>query len=216
MAIYTPRGLKIRLNVPYAFALMARLFPKVDAFHVLQLTEEVENLASAATAVVTAGVFVARLDPLTIGVATGTTWFAFKLSHLLGLFIPPFKTFLPLSRIFSWFAGYGIFFVLLVVLGLFTVGWQGVLAFIVARLTALWLAGLLDFIYGRFVFKKTGVSVTASERSFFHAYRLSADKVGASRSLDVSEDEMEPENWQPTYADLMLKWPVVVSRFTPD
>lgn len=216
MAIFTPRGLKLRLSVPYAFALMTRLFPHVDAFRVLQLTEEVENLASAATAVVTVGVFVAHLEPVTIGIVVGATWFAFKLSHLLGLFCPPFRTFLPLSRVFSWVAGYGVLLAALLVLGFLTVGWQGTLAFVVGRLLALWLIGLLDHAYGRYVFKQTGIFVTASERSFFHAYRLSADKVGVTRSLQVSEEEMESDKWYGTYSDLKAKWPVVVSRFTPN
>jgi hypothetical protein len=46
MALFTPRGLKVRLA--YAFALMARVYPKTDAFRVLQLTEEVENLGALA------------------------------------------------------------------------------------------------------------------------------------------------------------------------
>jgi hypothetical protein len=32
MALFTPRGLKIRMAQSYAFALMARLFPTYDAF----------------------------------------------------------------------------------------------------------------------------------------------------------------------------------------
>jgi hypothetical protein len=216
MAIYTPRGLKIRLGQPYTFALMARVFPKVDAFRVLQLTEEVENLASLATFIAGLVVFGFRLDPLTIGIVIGATWFSFKMSHLFGLFIPPFKSLLPLSRVYSWFAGYGVFLIGLLVFGFIMVGWQGLAAFAVARILASWLAGAIDLAYGRYAFKKTGIAFTASERSFFHAYRLSADQVGASRSLEVSEKEMEPDNWQEVFTDLMMKWPVVVSRFTPD
>ena len=43
MAIYTPRGLKIRLSIGHAFGLMARLYPKVDAFNVLKTTEGLEG-----------------------------------------------------------------------------------------------------------------------------------------------------------------------------
>ena len=32
MALFTPRGLNIRMAQSYAFALMARLFPTYDAF----------------------------------------------------------------------------------------------------------------------------------------------------------------------------------------
>jgi hypothetical protein len=216
MAIYTPRGLKIRLGKAYAFALMARLFPRVDAFRVLQLTEEIENLASLATFIMGVVAFSMQLEPLVIGVVVGAACLSFKLSHLFGLFIPPFKLILPLSRVYSWFAGYGIFLIGLLVFGCSMVGWQGVLAFVVGRLAAGWLAGAIDLAYSKFVFKKTGICITASERSFFHAYRLLADQVGVSRSLEVTDEEMEPDNWQDVFADLMVKWPVVVSRFTPD
>jgi hypothetical protein len=216
MAIYTPRGLKIRLGRAYAFALMARLFPRVDAFRVLQLTEEVENMASLATFIAGMVAFAMRLDPLMIAVVVGATSFAFKMAHFLGLFIAPFRLILPLSRVYSLGAGYGVFFIGLLVFGLFTIGWKGVLAYVMGRIAAGALAGAIDLAYAKVVFDRTGISLTASERSFFHAYRLSADRIGATRSLEVSEEEMEPENWQAVFADLMVKWPVVVSRFTPD
>ena len=216
MAIYTPRGLKIRLGQAYAFALMARLFPRVDAFRVLQLTEEVENMASLATFIAGIVAFAMRLDPLMIAVVVGVTSFAFKMGHLLGLFIPPFKLILPLSRVYSWVAGYGLFLIALLVFGFFTVGWKGVVAYVVGRIAASALAGAIDFAYAKVVFNKTGFFLTASERSFFHAYRLTADRVGATRSLEVTDEEMEPENWEEVFTDLMVKWPVVVSRFTPD
>ena len=66
------------------------------------------------------------------------------------------------------------------------------------------------------VFNKTGISITASERSFVHAYRLLADRFGATRSLEVTDEEMEPESWEEAFTDLTIKWPVEVSRFTPD
>ena len=216
MAIFTPRGLKIRLGKAYAFALMARVFPRVDAFRVLQLTEEVENMAALATFIVGIVAFAMRLDPLIVAVVVGGTSLAFSMVHLLGLFIPPFKLILPLSRVYSWFAGYGVFLIGLLVFGFFTVGWKGVVAYIVGRIAACALAGAIDFAYAKAVFNKTGISMTASERSFFHAYRLSADSVGATRSLEVTDEEMDPENWEEVFTDLMIKWPVVVSRFTPD
>jgi len=216
MAIYTPRGLKIRLGRAYAFALMARLFPRVDAFRVLQLTEEVENMASLATFIAGIVAFAMRLDPLMIAIVVGATSFAFKMAHLRGLFIPPFKLILPLSRVHSLVAGYGVFLIGLLVFGFFTVGWKGVVGYVVGRIVASALAGAIDFAYTKMLFNKTGIYLTASERSFFHAYRLSADRVGATRSLEVTDEEMESENWEEVFTDLKVKWPRVVSRFTPD
>jgi hypothetical protein len=215
MAIYTPHGLKIRLGQAYAFALMARLFPRIDAFLVLQLTEDVENLASLAVFIAGIVAFAVRLDPVMIGIVVSVTYFSFKMSHLFGLFIPPFKLLLPLCRVYSSFSGYGILLVTLLAFGFFMVGWQGVIAFIVARIAAGWLAGGIGLAYSKFIFNKTGIAITTSERSFFHAYRLLADQVGVTRSLEVADEEMKPENWQHVYADLTIKWPVVAARFTP-
>lgn len=44
MTIITPRGLKVRIPVPYAFALMARLYPEVSPFRVLKTTEGIESI----------------------------------------------------------------------------------------------------------------------------------------------------------------------------
>jgi hypothetical protein len=216
MAIYTPRGLKIQLGQAYAFALMARLYPDVDAFRLLQLTEEVENMGSVASFIAGIVAFALRLDPLMILVVVGGTNFAFRMVHLLGLFFPPFNLILPLSRVYSLVAGYGVFLVGLLVFGFFTVGWKGVLAYIVARIAASVLAEATDFAYAKVILKETGIFLTASERSFFHAYRLMADRVGATRSLEVTDEEMELENWKEVFIDLKVKWPEVVSRFTPD
>ncbi|MCC5848737.1 MAG: hypothetical protein JJU29_11650 [Verrucomicrobia bacterium] len=216
MAIYTPRGLKIRLSKDYAFALMARLYPRVDAFRVLQITEEVINMAAVMTYISGIVVFTMRLDPLMITVVVGGTNFAFKMAHLFGLFIPPITLILPLSRVYSWVSGYGVFLIGIPVFGFFTVGWKGVVAFIVGRIVASVFAGVINYKFTKIVFNKTGVFLTASERSFFHAYRLVADRVGVTRSLEVTDDEMDPDNWGEVFDDLMMKWPVVVSRFTED
>ena len=216
MALFTPRGLKVRLPINYAFGLMARLYPDTDAFRVLQRTEEVENLDGLATFIAALTAFYLRLDPMMIGVVVATTSFVFKLVHLAGLFVPPFTFLLPVSRIYSWFSGNGVFLIGLLIFGWFVVGWKGILAYFLGRIAAAILVGVIDLWWSRFVFKKTGVSVTASERSFFHAYRLEANKLGRDLSLEVSNDELDEGHWMPTFLDLQMKWPVVTSRFTPD
>ncbi len=67
MAIFTPRGLKIRLPVDYAFALMARLYPKVDAFKVLKTTESLELIPSVITLLTGLVCFYLRLPAFEIG-----------------------------------------------------------------------------------------------------------------------------------------------------
>lgn len=46
MAIYTPRGMEIRLPVGYALALMTRLHPEVDPFDVLTTAEGIDQINS--------------------------------------------------------------------------------------------------------------------------------------------------------------------------
>ena len=216
MALFTPRGLKLVLPRSYAFALMARVYPQTNAFRVLQLTEEVENLSGLASFLAAVVAFALHLEPLQIGLAVFVTRLAFFLVHLSGFFAPPFTLLLPVSRIYSFLSGYGVLLVALLVFGFLATGWQGVLAFVLARLTSGIVFYLAELLYGRFVFRKTGIAVLGSERSFFHAFRLEANRHGVSTELTVSDAEVEPSNWEPVLQDLAVKWPAVVSRFTED
>ncbi len=68
MPIYTPRGLKVRLSIDYAFALMARLHPGVNAFQVLKTTEGIESLPQSFAFLAALFCFVLKLTPSQIGV----------------------------------------------------------------------------------------------------------------------------------------------------
>lgn len=216
MAIFTPRGLKVRLPVRYAFALIARLYPHADAFRVLQLTEAVENLGRLATLISGIIVFSIRLEPIHIALAAFVAVSLMRIVHLLGLFVLPFTLLIPISRIYGLLCGYGVLFVGLVVFGVITVGWRGVGGFFVGRVAAGILCGLAELIYQKHLYRKTGIAITSSERSFFHAYRLEAARLGASTDLATTESELASTNWGSVFADLAVKWPEVVSRFTDD
>ncbi len=216
MALFTPRGLKVRLPTAYAFALMARVYPKTDAFRVLQLTEEVENLGALAFFVAGVTVFSLRLAPQRIAVVIFVTVAVFRLVHLCGLFVPPFTLLLPVSRIYSRISGYGILLVALLVYGFWAAGWQGVVGLVTGRIACAAVFGMIELAYGKLVYRTTGLAVTASERSFFHAFRLEASRLGASTDLAVSDEELASANWEIVLEDLARKWPVVVSRFTGD
>jgi hypothetical protein len=216
MALFTPRGLKVRIATPYAFALMARVYPRIDAFRVLQLTEEVENLPKLAGFIAGVVVFALRLPPLQIVVVVFIAVAVFRLVHLFGLFIPPLTLFLPLSRIYSVVSGYGVLLVALLVFGFFTVGWRGVLAFLVARACCDLLFGVIEFAWSRRAHRMIGFPFTASERSFFHAFRLAANRLGVSTDLHVPDEQLHRSHWEHVFSDLAVKWPIVVSRFTND
>lgn len=216
MALFTPRGLKVRLPTAYAFALMARVYPKTDAFRVLQLTEEVENLGTLAFFIAGIAAFSLRLEPLSIAVVVFVTLSVFRFVHLCGLFVPPFTLLLPVSRVYSRISGHGVLLAGLLVFGVWAAGWQGVVALIVGRIACAVVFGLVELAYGKHVYRTTGLAVTASERSFFHAYRLEASRLGVSTDLAVSDAELESAKWEVVFQDLALKWPVVVGRFTGD
>lgn len=216
MPIYTPRGLKIRLARKYAFALIGRLHGKETAFRVLQLTEEVENLGGLATTIAASVALYYRVEHFQMAWICFGTSLAMKLVHLFGLFIPPITFLLPFSRVYSFVSGYGIMLIPLTIIAYFVGGWWLIAGMLGGRMAASMIGGILDMLHMRLTFKQTGFAFTASERSFFHAYRLLANKHGITKDLNVSEADQSPIVWMPSYIELAVAWPVVVSRFSEE
>lgn len=214
MALFTPRGLKLRLPTAYAFALMARVYPHTDAFRILQLTEEVENLGALAAFLSGIVGFGLRLEPVQVGILVFVAGSVFNLIHLRGLFTRPVILLLSISRIYSFLSGYGALLIGLLIFGFFMVGWEGVLAFVGGRAVGGIVFSIIEFVRNKYFFNSTGIFISKSERSFLHAYRIEATRLGASTDLEVSDDELMPANWGEVFHDLETKWPVVVHRFT--
>lgn len=80
MPIYTPRGIKIRIAVSYAFGLMTRLYPEVSPFRILKTTEGIESLPAMFAIISGIIGFLMQLPPLQIGLAAG-------IAQLLGVLI---------------------------------------------------------------------------------------------------------------------------------
>jgi len=214
MVIFTPRGLKVRLPFDYAFALIARLYPKVDAFKVLKTTEGLESIPSLITFATGLTCFYLQLPVIEIGI------YVFAAS-IVGFFITSFGLYIipgldRLGTIYSYVSGFGILLILLAVYGYFSVGWQGVVIFFVAKVIAGIVKMAIETMQMKRVHSKTGLALTASEKNFFNAYRLHASKLGKSTDITVSDEELKEENWKPVFEDLATKWPEVVRRFTMD
>ena len=234
MAIYTPRGLKIRLRIDHAFALMARLYPEVDAFKILKTTEGLASIVRMLVFVAGIVFFSFRLEPNQIGFFTLLTCvvgivvtylpgalnfllmllkaFVGKPAEFLARFIIPN---LPrLGTLYSYVSGFGILGLFLIAYGFFFVGWQGVLAYFIGRIAG----GILNFVIAFYIakrnFSETGVPITLAEMDFFNAYRLHALSVGKTTDITLSDEEMKEENWKECFEDLARKWPEVVGRFT--
>ena len=212
MAIYTPRGLKIRLRMNHAFALMARLYPKVDAFKVLKTTEGLESIPGMLALVVGLISFYLGLDPYQIGLYTLIASVAGTAITTFGVFIVPG---LPkLGTLYSYISGFGILLILSAVYGFVSVGWQGVVAFFIGKLIAGIINWGIEFWNTKRIHSKIKIPLTGSEINFFNAYRLHASELGKSTDITVSDEELKEENWKECFEDLAMRWPEVGRRVT--
>ena len=214
MAIYTPRGLKIRISVPYAFGLIARLFPNSNAFDVLKTTEGIEEFPSCATFLAAMVSFVIQLDPIQIALVVGITYIISNLLNTFGIFIIPGQV--TVGTFYSWVSGYGVLLILIVVVGYIMTGWQGVVAYFIGNFIAWCLIKPVEFMNSKRYYKLTGHPFTTSEINFFNAYRIHAGKHGITTNINISEKEMEEDHWQATFEDLACQWPEIVDRFAID
>jgi hypothetical protein len=212
MAIFTPRGLKIRLDIPYSFGLMSRLFPTVPAFTILKTAEGIENVPAVLAMLAGLIAFAIHLPPIWVFAFAIAAGYSGVLINTFGLYFAP--CIVRLGTAYSYFAGFGILLVLVAAVGWLTVGWLGVAAFFSARVAAALLGWIHDFHFTQRSHALTGQSLTTSERSFFNAYRLHASRLGVTTDLELSDDEYQEDSWRPCFEDLAARYPEVVRRFT--
>lgn len=205
MAVFTPRGLKIRFEVNYCFALLARLYPKISPYKVLRLTEGLESIPGFLAVLTGLVCFLFHVEPLKIGFWVCSISIIGYLITVTGFYVFPGLPFL--STLYSTFTGFGIYYILIAIIGFFLVGWKGVIAFFIGRA----IAGLLNTVYGSVessrVHKEIGFILCSSERNFVNAYRIYASKIGKSTDVEVSENELNKENWKETFGSYMLQCP---------
>jgi len=212
MAIFTPRGLKIRLPVNYAFALMARLYPQVSAFRVMKTCEGIQDVPSLLAFCAAMACFIAHVEPYVAGITVFCAYVVGSLLMLRGFFIVP--GLVPISTCYSYVAGRGILTVIVLVTGYLTLGWQGIVAYLVARVLAFICEQSIEFADTRNAYSEARIVLTASEKHFINAYRLHASRLDKTTDVDVSEDELDEANWGPVFEDFATKWPEIVRRFT--
>src|SRR5690348_15171354 len=221
MSICTPRGLEIKLSVPYTFTLMHRLYPAVDAFKVLKLPEGLQSIPSCLAFVTTLVCFNLTVAPFQ------TLVFVFR-AAVLGTLLALWAFVVPglpsVGKLYSYVSGVGILFVGLVIYGFVAVGFWGVLACSAGRLAAAFVSWIVELWNGQRLYRRTGVRLGLPELNFLWAYELYASETIASppisfqefrRSLNTSltQDQMKVENWKPCFMDLARRWPKVVARF---
>ena len=214
MSIYTPRGLKIRIDVPYAFGLMARLYPKVTPFRVLKTTEGIESLPTMFAFIAGMIAFSIHLPPLQIALIVAALQLLGKLINVFGLFIVP--GLVALGTLFSYISGYGIYLIIVIITGFVLGSWQAVLAFFIGKFAASIVGQVLEFWQTNRYHKLTGHPFTGSEVSFFNSYRLHASRLNVTTNIELKDEEMEKDHWGDTFQQLASEWPEVVQRFTFD
>lgn len=214
MTIFTPSGLKIRLPADYSFALMQRLYPSVDAFKILKTTEVFELLPDAISFIAVIICFFCQCNPIWIA---GTV----AVARILGFFLcisglPINTVFLRIGAIFRLFYGYGLYLIILGIVGFFFVGWQGLAAYVAGRIIAGIMNGIAGHFNGNRIQKQLGKYITMSEANFLNAYTYHARRKNKPLDLGVSDQELEASNWQPAFTDLATKCPQIVTRVTND
>lgn len=210
--IFTPRGLKVRLPINLVFALIDRLSPKVSAFRVLQTTEAFEILPTTCSFIATIILFITNQQPFNIVIIVSVVQILLNFYCLSGLNLG-IGLLIQLARYFSILSGYGVYYLILFLIGWFTIGWQGIVAYIIGRI----ISGILNIIFNSFylnrVYKKQNINLTLSEMNFFNSYRFYAKKLGVSTNISVKDEELVENNWYDTYKKLEIDWPEVVQRF---
>jgi hypothetical protein len=192
MAFFTPRGLKIRLDVPYAFTLMSRISPRKKPSEVLTLAEGLESVSSLLGQMSALILLVSGLSwsfitgAMAAGTAVGT------LIIMFGAFLVP-----GLPTISVWWSKipWPLRWLLALGLVLYLRNWIGIAYWGGALLLSWIVQQIIEFTITKIRFNTTGTVITASEYNFFHAYRLLAVEGDLTTDLLTSPAEVESGKW---------------------
>ncbi|MFQ5464216.1 MAG: hypothetical protein ACE5E5_16510 [Phycisphaerae bacterium] len=218
MSLMTPRGLKIRLELPWAFTLLGRLWKvdcRTDAFRVLKTCEGIESMPSFLSWLLGLAVaFYPGRPEWAIIVAIAGARIAGQLLMDLGRFdvLRPLGL-LWLGTVWSYIAGWGLIHIPAIITLLLVFGWKDAGCWIAGHVAAVVLAAAIGFYFTKRYFRSTGFPFTSSETNFFSAYRLHADRLGLTRDIEVNDDEMETGLWEECLEDYARKYPEAVARF---
>lgn len=215
MPVFTPRGLKIRLDSPYVFSLIGRIWSKDqkrDAFRVLKTCEGVEQLDT----------MLAYVSGLVVGLCTSYPVWAITIAIVVGRFVGflilRFRIFdhpslVALATTMSYFSGYGIFHGIALALLVWQVAWASALAWLAGFFVAFCVDFLLSAQWTKSIYHEAGVPLTRSEFDFFYAYYLHAVELGITQDLEVTEEEQASGLWKECLTDYARKYPRAVARF---
>lgn len=192
---YTPRGLKIRLPVAYAFTLMARLSPRRSPTNVLRTVEGIEMIPNLVWEMTLLwALYMGFSWGAIVGIIVSFRLLAVLMLQMGLFFIPGLPTialqYSYIPSILRW--------LVLPVVGYFARGWAGVGLWAVAFLLGFALQTGVEFLFTKVRHDKMGSGpvMTTSELYFFHAYRLHATSLDVTTDITISDEEADLSAWR--------------------
>lgn len=200
-AIFTPRGLHVRLPTHVAFGLMAQLRPKIRPSEVLATTEAIEFTPTALSKLLALLGFAFQLEPIAIAVLT-----------VLGRVVPNLLALAGLARHSGWtvvgrlyrpVAGHGLSLVVVAAVGALLAGPVAAVGFLAGTLVAGLLNMLVDFLLMRRADPRLRQPLSSTERFFLDALSLHAARSGQPLDLEriPTTAKDEEEAWRAALAD---------------
>ena len=216
MALYTPTGLKIRLPVPHAFALMARLEPHVSPFRVLMATEGIELVPNMLRLFVALACFWYQQSFVATFLWCVLATLAGMIVNILGVHRIP--GLVRLSTLYSYCNVWELCTIATVLFGIAVAGWQTALAYCLSC-AAGWVLGMVEErleerILGARTPRFCGVPLIGAERSFINAYRYYAGRAGLQDAVHMCEASITDDiDWKGTLVRFDSTWPQVAMHF---
>lgn len=206
-AIFTPRGLHVRLPAHVAFGLMAQLRPKVRPSEVLATTEAIEFTPTAVSKILALIGFVLQLTPAAVAVLTVVGRAAPNLLALAGLARRP--GWLALGRLYRPVAGHGLSLVVVAAMGVLLDGPVAAVGFLAGTLVGGLINMLVDFLLMRRADPRLRQPLSSTERFFLDALRLHAERSGQELDLERVPTTAggEDEAWRAALADYAAEHP---------
>lgn len=206
MTIYTPGSMPISFPMKYAFTLLARLYPTYRPHKVLKIADGMDCAPEAIAFILAAFLFSFKLNLAIIFISVVVLPSIIKLLHIRSKYN---DLIVYLGVMFSYIGKLGILTFLLTVLGWFSVGWQGLLAFFIARFIGGFFNTFLEAREKNRIRDTWGININEFDRCFIDAYRFCAIKIGLTLDFSVSEEELESNRWQMIYLDYSTQDPLL-------
>jgi len=203
---------------------MSRLYPKIKPHTLLETSAGFYKMHSAIGVISGIVCFFLQLPILQIA---AITFIATVIGYCMANYAIYPPGFLYIARAYSNLTGYGIFLIILSVIGMITVGAVGTGVFwgarLLAELATIAHANLLGRKWKRiadpegYAFaKEVGLSLALDGfalRCFGNAYATYATKLGAPIEAVATQSELDSDKWRTVLREFVEEWPLVARRF---